>query len=275
MRSSILVGISSAVAAVAVAGSAGASVNYLTMTQVAGYPSSGTGFLTGTESAMTSDFNYQSNNNKLRMWNRLGSSSQSFSGNVNQVAVNPSLTYWGPDNSNPSASRPSRSWEIIWNNTAKTFTTKVYDTMDWTGTASADLTQATALTSFGGAVDSGAGDFTLRGIAQFASGLSQTGANFYFRVNARVTTGTNLLTGININTRPDGATGGTTSGASIVLSGVQFNGGNGFVSVGGADGTYLASGGQLNNYYSFATVPAPGAIALLGAAGLMGRRRRN
>jgi hypothetical protein len=203
------------------------------------------------------------------MWNRLGSSSQSFSGNVNQVAVNPSLTYWGPDNATPSASRPSRSWEIIWNNTAKTFTTKVYDTIDWTGTASADLTQATALTSFGGAVDSGAGDFTLRGIAQFAAGATQTGSNFYFRVNARVTAGSNMLAGMNINTRPDGATGG-----SIVLSSVQFNGGNGFVSVGGADGTYLASGGQLNNYYSFATVPAPGAAALLGLAGFIGGRRR-
>jgi hypothetical protein len=122
-----------AAAAVAVAGSASASLTYLTMTQVAGYPSSSTGFLTGTESAMTSDFNYQSNNNKLRMWNRLGSSSQSPVGNPNVVAVNPSNTYWGPDNVNPSAARPSRSWEIIWNNTAKTFTTKVYDTMDWDG----------------------------------------------------------------------------------------------------------------------------------------------
>ena len=274
MRSNLFVGISSAVAAVAVAGSASASLNYLTMTQVAGYPSSGTGFTTGTESAFTTDFNYQSNNNKLRMWNRLGGSSQSFSGNVNQVAVNPSTTYWGPDVSNPSASRPSRSWEITWNNTAKTFTTNVYDTIDWTGTASASLTQAAALTSFGGAVDSGVGDFTLRGIAQFASGLSQTGANFYFRVNARVTTGTNMLAGININTRPDGATGGATSGASIVLSGMQFNGGNGFVNVGGVDGTYLASGGQLNNYYTFASVPAPGAAALVGLAGLVARRRK-
>jgi MYXO-CTERM domain-containing protein len=79
-----------------------------------------------------------------------------------------------------------------------------------------------------------------------------------------------MFAGINIATRPDGAIGG-----SIVLSSVQFNGGNGFVSVGGADGTYLASGGQLNNYYSFASVPAPGAIALLGVAGLIGRRRRN
>jgi hypothetical protein len=266
MRTSSMI---ASMAAVVVAGSASASVTYLTMTQVAGYPSSGTGFLTGTESAMTTDFNYQSINNKLRMWNRLGSSSQSFSGNPNQVAVNPSNTFWGPDNANPSASRPSRSWEIIWNNTAKTFTTKVYDTMDWTGTASANLTQATALTNFGGAVDSGAGDFTLRGIAQFASGQTQTGANFYFRVMARVTTGSNMLAGINIATRPDGAIGG-----SIVLSSVQFNGGNGFVSVGGADGTYLASGGQLNNYYSFASVPAPGAIALLGAAGVVGMRRR-
>jgi hypothetical protein len=263
MRSNLLVGFGSAVAAVAVAGSASASVTYLTMTQVAGYPSSGTGFLTGTESAMTSDFNYQSSNNKVRMWNRLGSSSSP------QQVANPGLTYWGPGNSNPSASRPSRSWEIIWNNTAKTFTTKVYDTTDWTGTASANLTQATALTSFGGAVDSGAGDFTLRGIAQFAAGATQTGANFYFRVNARVTAGSDMLAGININTRPDGATGG-----SIVLSSVQFNGGNGFVSVGGADGTYNASGGQLNNYYSFATVPAPGAAALVGLAGLIARRRK-
>ena len=250
-------------AAAVVAGSASASLNYLTMTQAAGYPSSSTGFLTGTESAMTSDFNYQSNNNKVRMWNRLGGSG------APQQVVNPSNTYWGPDAANPSAVRPSRSWEITWNNTAKTFTTKVYDTIDWTGTASANLTQATALTTFGGAVDSGAGDFTLRGIAQFASGTAFTGSNFYFRVNTRVTTGSNMLAGININTRPDGATAGV---GSIVLSGVQFNGGNGFVSVGGADGTY--SGSQLNNYYSFAVVPAPGAVALLGAAGLVGSRRR-
>ena len=261
-------------AAVALAGSASASVTYLTMTQVAGYPSSSTAFTTGTESAFTSEFNYQSSNNKVRVWNRLGSTTQSFIGNPNQMAVNPGNTYWGPDNSNPSAARPSRSWEITWNNTAKTFTTKVYDTMNWTGTASANLTQASASTSFGGAVDSGAGDFTLRGIAQFASGLQQTGANFYFRANARVTTGSNLLAGINIVARPEGATGGTASGASIVLSSVQFNGGNGFVNVGSADLTYLAIDGQINNYYSFAVVPAPGALALLGAAGLIGSRRR-
>ena len=58
------------------------------------------------------------------------------------------------------------------------------------------------------------------------------------------------------------------------LKSVPFNGGNGFVSVGGADGTYNASGGQLNNYDSFATVPAPGAAALVGLAGLVARRRK-
>jgi MYXO-CTERM domain-containing protein len=263
MRTSSMI---ASMAAVVLAGSASASVTYLTMTQVTGYPSSSTAFTTGTESAFTSEFNYQSSNNKVRMWNRSGGS-----GSPQQV-VNPSNTYWGPDAANPSAVRPSRSWEISWNNTAKTFTTKVYDTTDWTGTASANLTLATVNTTFGGAVDSGAGDFTLRGIAQFASGTAFTGSNFYFRVNARVATSGNLLAGININTRPDGATAGV---GSIVLSGVQFNGGNGFVSVGGADGTYNASGGQLNNYYSFAVVPAPGALALLGAAGLArGRRRR-
>ena len=249
-----------AVAAVAVAGSANASM-YLTMTQAAGYPTSGTGFLTGTESAFTSEFNYQSNNNKLRMWNRSGSSS------APQQFVNPSNTYWGP-NSGSNAGGPVRSWEISWNNTSKVLSTMIYDTTDWTGSASASLSLATVNTTFGGAVDAG-GDFTLRGVAQFASGTAFAGSNFYFRVNARVTSGSNLLSGININTRPDGATAGT---GSIVLSDVQFNGGNGFVSVSGANGTY--SGSQLNNYYNLAVVPAPGAVALLGAAGLVGGRRR-
>ena len=107
-------------------------------------------------------------------------------------------------------------------------------------------------------------------LASHSSGTSFAGSNFYFRVNARVTTGSNLLSGININTRPDGATAGV---GSIVLSDVQFNGGNGFVGVSGVNGTY--SGSQLNNYYDLAVVPAPGAVALLGAAGLFsGRRRR-
>jgi MYXO-CTERM domain-containing protein len=253
--------ITGVVAAVAVAGSANAAVSYLTMTQVAGYPSSSTAFTTGTESAFTADFNYQSNNNKLRLWNRSGSSSSP------QAVVNPSNTYWGP-NSGTNTGGPVRSWEIIWDNTAKTFATNVYDTTDWTGAASASLSQATANTSFGGAVDAG-GSFTLRGLAQFASGTAFSGSNFYFRVNARVTAGTNTMAGININTRPDGATAGV---GSIVLSNVQFDGGNGFASVSGADGTY--SGTQLNNYYTLSTVPAPGAIALLGVAGLAGGRRR-
>ena len=138
-----------AVAAVVAAGSANAST-YLTMTQAAGYPASGTGFMTGTESAFTSEFNYQSNNNKLRLWNRSGSSSSP------QAVVNPSNTYWGP-NSGTNTGGPVRSWEIIWDNTAKTFATNVYDTTDWTGAASASLSQATANTSFGGAVDAVAG----------------------------------------------------------------------------------------------------------------------
>ena len=250
-----------AVAAVLAAGSANAST-YLTMTQAAGYPASGTGFLTGTESAFTSEFNYQSNNNKLRLWNRSGGSS------APQAVVNPSNTYWGP-NSGSNTGGPIRSWEISWNNTTKVFSTMIYDTADWTGSASANLSLSTVNTTFGGAVDAG-GDFTLRGVAQFASGTSFTGSNFYFRVNARVTTGSNLLSGININTRPDGATAGV---GSIVLSDVQFNGGNSFVGVSGVNGTY--SGSQLNNYYDLAVVPAPGAVALLGAAGLYsGRRRR-
>jgi MYXO-CTERM domain-containing protein len=249
------------VTAVAAAGSANAAVTWLTMTQVSGYPSSGTGFLTGTESAFTSEFNYQSNNNKLRLWNRSGGSS------APQAVVNPSNTYWGP-NSGTNTGGPVRSWEISWDNTTKMFSTMIYDTADWTGSASASLSLATVNTTFGGAVDAG-GDFTLRGVAQFASGTAFSGSNFYFRVNARVTTGSNLLSGININTRPDGATAGV---GSIVLSNMQFDGGNGFVGVVGADGTY--SGSQQNNYFALATVPAPGAMALLGVAGLAGSRRR-
>jgi MYXO-CTERM domain-containing protein len=87
-------------------------------------------------------------------------------------------------------------------------------------------------------------------------------------VNARVDNGTNNLTGLNFVTSL--TSGGT--GASIVLSNVQFNGGNGFVGVGGVNGTY--SGSSQNNYYNLSVVPAPGAVALLGAAGLVGGRRR-
>jgi hypothetical protein len=84
-------------------------------------------------------------------------------------------------------------------------------------------------------------------------------------VSARVDNGTNNLTGINFLTAPANI-------GSIVLSNVQFNGGNGFVGVGGVDGTY--SGSSANNFYNLAVVPAPGALALLGAAGLVGARRR-
>jgi hypothetical protein len=123
-------------------------------------------------------------------------------------------------------------------------------------------------TLFGGQADAG-GDFILRGVAQFASGASQTGGSFYWRVNARVDNGTNNLTGINFLVAPTG--GG--SGASIMLSDIQFNGGNGFVNVAGVNGTYIAP--NSNNFYNLTVVPAPGALALLGAAGLVsGRRRR-
>lgn len=249
-----------AVAAAIVAGSASAST-YLTLTQAAGYPSTSTAFLTGTEAAFTSDFNYQSNNNKLRLWNRSGGSS------APQAVVNPSGTYWGT-NSGVNTGGPIRSWEVSWNNTTKVFSTNVYDSSDWTGLASASLSLATVNTTFGGAVDAG-GDFILRGVAQFASGTAFTGANFYFRVNARVTSGSDVLSGININTRPDGATAGV---GEIVLSNIQFDGGNGFTAVMGADGTF--TGSQLNNYFNLAVVPAPGALALLGVAGLAGSRRR-
>ena len=260
MRSNLLgLGLCSAVAAVAVAGSANAAVTYLTMTQAAN-PSS-TGWTSTTGSAFTSEFNYQSSGNKLRLWDRLGSSS------APTKVVNPSNEYWGPSNAVPGAPRPQRSWEVSWDNTTGTMTTKIYDTMDWTGSASANLSMVLPATLFGGQVNAG-GDFTLRGVAQFASGASQNSGNFYFRVNARVDSGTNNLTGINFLTAPTG--GGT--GASIVLSSVQFNGGNGFVSVGGADGTY--TGSSLNNFYNLAMVPAPGAAVLVGVAGLMTRRRK-
>lgn len=256
MRSNLLgLGLCSAVAAVAVAGSANAAVTYLTLTQAAGgLPS------TGTSTAFTSEFNYQTSNNKLRMWNAAGSSS------APQQVANPSQFYWGPFTGTDLTNRPSRSWEVIWNNSTKTMTTKIYDTADWTGTASANLSLATVDNGSYGAVDAG-GDFTLRGVLQFASGSATTGANFYFRVNARVSSTSNVMTGINLNPR---LTVNTGTGL-IKLSSVEFNGGNGFVSVVGAAGDYSS---QVNNYFEFATVPSPGAAALVGLAGLMARRRK-
>lgn len=245
-------------ASVALAGSASAST-YLTMTQAAN--PSDTSWTATTGSAFTSEFNYQSTGNKLRLWDRLGSSS------APTAAVNPGNEYWGPSAADPSASRPQRSWEVIWNNTTGSMTTRIYDTADWTGAASANLSMTLPTTLFGGQADAG-GDFTLRGIAQFASGASQSAGSFYWRVNARVDNGTNNLTGINFLVAPTG--GGVD--ASIVLSDIQFNGGNGFVNVAGVNGTYVAP--NSNNFYNLAVVPAPGALALLGAAGLLGGRRR-
>ena len=243
-----------AVAAALVAGSASAS-NYLTLTQAAN--PSDTGWTTTTGSAFASEFNYQSTSNKLRLWDRTGSSS------APTLAVNPGNDYWGPSSANPAAPRPQRSWEVIWNNTTGSMTTRIYDTTDWTGAASADLSMTLPNTLFGGQADAG-GDFVLRGIAQFASGAQENSGSFYWRVNARVDNGTNNLTGINFLVAP--------STGSIVLSDLQFNGGNGFVNVLGVNGTYVAP--NSNNFYNLAVVPAPGAIALLGAAGLVGSRRR-
>jgi hypothetical protein len=246
------------VAAMLVAGSASAST-YLTMTQAAN--PSDTSWTTTTGSAFTSEFNYQSTGNKLRLWDRLGSSS------APTTAVNPGNEYWGPTQTNPAAPRPQRSWEVIWNNATGSMTTRIYDTTDWTGAASADLSMTLPNTLFGGQADAG-GDFILRGVAQFATGALQNSGSFYWRVNARVDNGTNNLTGINFLVAPTG--GGVD--ASIVLSDIQFNGGNGFVSVAGVNGTYVAP--NSNNFYNLAVVPAPGALALLGAAGLLGGRRR-
>ena len=245
-----------AVVAVTVAGSANAAVTYLTLTQAAG----GGALPSGITTAFTSEFNYQTTNNKLRMWNAAGSSS------APQQAADPGQFYWGPFTGTDLTNRPSRSWEVIWNNSTKTMTTKIYDTADWTGTASANLSLATVDNGSYGAVDAG-GDFTLRGVLQFASGSATSGANFYFRVNARVSSTSNMMTGINLNPR---LTVNTGTGL-IKLSSVEFNGGNGFVSVVGAAGDYSS---QVNNYFEFATVPSPGAVALLGAAGLVGSRRR-
>lgn len=241
-----------------VAGSASAST-YLTMTQAAN--PSDTGWTSTTGSAFTSEFNYQSTGNKLRLWDRTGSSS------APTQAINPGNEYWGPNSANPGAPRPQRSWEVIWNNTTGSMTTRIYDTTDWTGTASADLSMTLPSTLFGGQADAG-GDFILRGVAQFATGASESSGSFYWRVNARVDNGTNNLTGINFLVAPAG--GG--AGASIVLSNLQFNGGNGFVNVAGVNGTYVAP--NSNNFYNLAVVPAPGALALLGAAGVVGKRRR-
>lgn len=246
------------VAAMLVAGSASAST-YLTMTQAAN--PSDTSWTTTTGSAFTSEFNYQSTGNKLRLWDRLGSSS------APTTVVNPGSEYWGPSSGNPAAPRPQRSWEVIWNNATGSMTTRIYDTTDWTGAASADLSMTLPNTLFGGQADAG-GDFILRGVAQFATGALQNSGSFYWRVNARVDNGTNNLTGINFLVAPTG--GGVD--ASIVLSDIQFNGGNGFVSVAGVNGTYVAP--NSNNFYNLAVVPAPGALALLGAAGLLGGRRR-
>ena len=240
-----------AVAAAIVAGSANAST-YLKLRQRAWAP-----FHNTTESAFSSNFNYRTDGNKVSQWDRNGATRQD---------ANPSSTYWGTD-SGANTGGPVRSWEVSWNNTTKMFSTSVYDTSDWTGSASVNLSLATTNTSFGGAVDAG-GDFILRGVAQFASGTAFSSDDFFLRVNARVDLGTNNLTGILIRARP-AATAGV---GEIVLSNVQFDGGNGFTNIVSAGGTF--SGGTVNKYYTLSAVPAPGALALLGAAGLVGSRRR-
>jgi MYXO-CTERM domain-containing protein len=263
MRSNLLgMGLCSAVAAVAVAGSANAST-YLTLNQAD--PLNMSGLISNSASAFTSEFNYQSSGNKVKLWNALGSSSL-----PPQQAANPGLTYWGPSNAGPG-SRPERSFEVSWNNTTGVFSTKVYDTTDFTGTASISLSQTTVSTSFGGSANAG-GDFTIRGILQFSAGYQFSGGSFYMRVNGRVQNGTNDLNGINFVLSPSLQNTATASPGTIVLSNMQFNGGNGFVLLDGLAGTY--TGASENNYFNLAVVPAPGAVALLGLAGLAGGRRR-
>jgi MYXO-CTERM domain-containing protein len=158
----------------------------------------------------------------------------------------------------------TRSWELSWDNSSGTATFALYATSDWTGAAAMTMSQAPAF---------GAG---------------------------------NTLVGIDFGVRLASTT--FSSSASYAFSDIQFNDGSGFVGVSTADSSYTVSGSFLTSNYhalvgplgnftlrgkstfsgSVSTsadfsnfyiegrqgIPAPGALAIFGLAGLVGHRRR-
>jgi MYXO-CTERM domain-containing protein len=158
----------------------------------------------------------------------------------------------------------TRAWELSWDNSSGMATFALYSTSDWTGAAAMTMSQAPAF---------GAG---------------------------------NTLVGIDFGVRLASTTFSTS--ATYAFSDIQFNDGSGFVGVSTADSSYTVSGSFLTSNYhalvgplgnftlrgkstfsgSVSTsadfsnfyvegrqgIPAPGALALLGLAGLAGTRRR-
>lgn len=168
---------------------------------------------------------------------------------------NPGNGWWG---ANDGSGGPQRSWEVIWNNSTGTVTFNVYTNNDYTGLAMT-MTQTSVITAG------------------------------------------NTLIGLDIGANMSGV-----AGRSFQYTNVEFNSGGGFVSVPGANVLYNGVP-NTNNYFALtgtigdftlrgqaqflsgsvtsdgmrffingrqSAVPAPGALALMGAAGLVNMRRR-
>jgi hypothetical protein len=219
----------------ATAGSAQASLTLTHATQPAG---------TSSLFNAVGTFNY--GNNKARL---------EAAGQASLQGGNPGNGWWG---ANDGSGGLERSWEVTWNNATGTITFNLYATDDWTGSAAMSMSRTPT----------------------FTSGYTMAGLD----IGARL----------------------TSSSMGVTLANVQFDGGGGFVSVPTADASYSGDG-FFNNYHALggtlgdfrlrgiaqftsgttsgdsmrffvnarqAAIPGPGALALLGAGGLVLRTRR-
>lgn len=219
----------------ALAGGANAA---LTLTQVA-MPSNSTSLFNA-----IGTFNYGNIKSRLEA-----------SGQTTLQGGNPGNGWWG---SNAGTGGPLRSWEVLWNNTTGTVIFNVYANSDFTGLAMT-MTQTPVL----------------------AAGST--------------------LVGLDIGARL------TSSSMGVTLGNVEFDGGSGFTSVATANASYSGNA-YYSNYHALSgapgnftlrgtaqftagtttgdsmrwfvngrqgeAIPAPGAAALLGFAGLTAARRR-
>jgi MYXO-CTERM domain-containing protein len=177
------------------------------------------------------------------------------SGQTTVQGGNPGNGWWG---SNTGTGGALRSWEVLWNNTTGTVTFNIYANSDFTG---------------------------------LAMTMSQT----------PVLAAGSTLIGLDIGARL------TSSGMGVTLGNVEFDGGSGFASIPTANASYSGNA-YFSNYHALSgplgsftlrgtaqftsgtttgdsmrwfvngrqgeAVPAPGAAALLGMAGLAASRRR-
>jgi hypothetical protein len=158
----------------------------------------------------------------------------------------------------------TRSWELQWNNTARTITFRLFSASDWTGSAAMAMTQAPTFTAGN---DLAGFDFGY----QLASTTFQTRAQYSY-------TDIQFDSGSGFVPVPTAAGGIDVQGSLFTSNYHALSGPLGNFTLRGKS-TFsgaVSTSSDFSKFYvdAYQAVPAPGAVAVLGLGGLLAARRR-